>query len=85
MSGTQLGLEIAFYLYPCGLFVTLLSSQSFEFYRDRHGATRQSATDDEQKKASRFYARLIRFFQLILTLILVNPDPLFLGFVARQC
>ncbi|WYZ39997.1 hypothetical protein EsH8_IV_000338 [Colletotrichum jinshuiense] len=71
MSGTQLGLEIAFYLYPCGLFVTLLSSQSFEFYRDRHGATRQSATDDEQKKASRFYARLIRFFQLILTLILL--------------
>jgi len=77
MAATQLGLEVAFYLYPCGLFVTLLSSQSYQFYRDRHGVTRQNATDDEQKRASRFYALLIRCFQLLLSLLLVSrhsPD-----------
>ncbi|KAK1536660.1 ABC transporter [Colletotrichum costaricense] len=71
MAETLLGLEVAFYLYPCGLFVTLLAAQSFQFYRDRHGVTRQTATDDEQKKASRLYARIIWGFQLILSLLLL--------------
>ncbi|KAJ3941599.1 uncharacterized protein N0V96_008312 [Colletotrichum fioriniae] len=71
MAETLLGLEVAFYLYPCGLFVTLLASQSYQFYRDRHGVTRQTATDDEQKKASRLYARIIWGFQLILSLLLL--------------
>lgn len=72
MAETLLGLEVAFYLYPCGLFVTLLAAQSYQFYRDRHGVTRQTATDDEQKKASRLYARIIWGFQLILSLLLVS-------------
>ncbi|GJC95856.1 ABC transporter [Colletotrichum higginsianum] len=72
MAGsTQLGLEVAFYLYPCGLFVTLLSSQSFQFYRERHGVTRQDAIDDEQKRAERLYARVIRALQLIVSLLLL--------------
>ncbi|OLN85668.1 Heavy metal tolerance protein 2 [Colletotrichum chlorophyti] len=69
MAETQLGLEISFYLYPCGLFVTLLGFQSYQFYRERHGAKRVNATTDDQKKASRLYARLIRFFQLILIIV----------------
>ena len=75
MAGVQLGLEVAFYLYPCGLFATLLGSQSVQYYRERHGKpSRDSTADEKQAEATRrFYARLIWCFQLLLSLLLVSP------------
>lgn len=74
-GGVQLGLEVAFYLYPCGLFATLLGSQSVQYYRERHGKPNRDATADEKQADAtrRFYARLIWGFQLVLSLLLVGP------------
>ncbi|KAF6822397.1 heavy metal tolerance protein [Colletotrichum musicola] len=71
MAGTQLGLEVAFYLYPCGLFVTLLGAQSLQFWRERRGGPRQGAPDEKADNLRRFYTRLIWFFQLVLSLVLL--------------
>lgn len=71
MSDTELGLTIAFYLYPCGLFVTLFSSQLIRYrYRDND---KPSATNDEKKaqKAYGLYTQLIWTFQLLLSPLLV--------------
>lgn len=77
-GGVQLGLEIAFYLYPVGLFATLLGSQSVQYYRERHGKPNRDATADEKQAEAtrRFYARLIWCFQLLLSLLLVRPTRL---------
>lgn len=77
-GGVQLGLEIAFYLYPVGLFATLLGSQSLQYYRERHGKPNPDATADEKQAEAtrRFYARLIWCFQLLLSLLLVRPTQL---------
>lgn len=75
MAGrVQLGLEVAFYLYPCGLFATLLGSQSVQYYRERHGKPNRDATADEKQAEAtrRFYARLIWCFQFLLSLLLVS-------------
>jgi hypothetical protein len=80
MAGVQQGLQVAFYFYPCALFTTLLLSQSIQYYRDRHGKLRQDGAIDEKKAESIrwLYARLVWFFQLILSLLLVctsfSPD-----------
>jgi ATP-binding cassette, subfamily B, vacuolar membrane transporter HMT1/ACLQ len=76
MAGVQQGLQVAFYLYPVGLFATLLGSQSVQYYRERHGKPSRDATaDDQQAEATRrFYARLIWCFQLVLSLLLVSPN-----------
>lgn len=73
MAGVQQGLQVAFYFYPCALFTTLLLSQSIQYYRDRHGKLRQDGAIDEKKAESIrwLYARLVWFFQLILSLLLV--------------
>ncbi|KAI3398535.1 hypothetical protein diail_9059 [Diaporthe ilicicola] len=73
MAGVQQGLEVAFYLYPCGLFATLLGSQSVQYYRERHGKLNRDAAADEKQAEStrRFYARLIWCFQLLLSLLLL--------------
>lgn len=65
---------MAFYLYPCGLFATLLGSQSVQYYRERHGKpSRDASADEKQAEATRrFYARLIWCFQLVLSLLLVS-------------
>lgn len=78
MAGVQQGLEVAFYLYPCGLFATLLGSQSVQYYRERHGKPSRDATADEKQAEAtrRFYARLIWCFQLLLSLLLVSPTSL---------
>lgn len=86
MAGVQLGLEIAFYLYPCGLFATLLSSQGVEYYCARKHATSSSSTsaaassdEKDTAKTSRFYARLIWVLQLLLSLLLASPLSLSLS------
>jgi ABC-type transport system involved in Fe-S cluster assembly fused permease/ATPase subunit len=78
MAGVQLGLEVAFYLYPCGLFVVLFASQSIYYYRSRqrriNGADddNDSALDDKEAPGiRRFYARLIWASQFILNLLLL--------------
>ncbi|KAK0705469.1 ABC transporter [Lasiosphaeris hirsuta] len=75
MAGVQLGLQVAFYLYPCGLFVALLTSQSIYYYRARQGrGSINLSNDDSNKNADsirRFYARLIRGCQSILTLLII--------------
>lgn len=72
-GGVQQGLEVAFYLYPCGLFATLLGSESVQYYRERHGKpSRDASADEKQAEATRrFYARLIWCFQLVLSLLLL--------------
>lgn len=76
MAKTQLGLEIALYLFPCGLFLTLLASQTFQFYRDRHRDTRLSATGNGPKEKAeslqRVYVRSIWVLQLVLSLLLLS-------------
>lgn len=72
MARAQQGLEVAFYLYPCGLFVTLLVSQSVQYYRERHGKLSRDATDEKKAEGIRWlFARLIWSFQLLLSLLLV--------------
>ncbi|KUI53152.1 Heavy metal tolerance protein [Cytospora mali] len=72
MAGVQRGLEVAFYFYPCGLFVTLLVSQSVEYYRERHGKLRHDVTDEKTAESiRRLYARLIWCVQFILSLLLI--------------
>jgi hypothetical protein len=76
MAGLQLGLQIAFYLYPVGLVLALLSSQLISYRRRDAG---KSAILDEKavEKVERFYARLIRGLQLLLTptLVIITPSP----------
>lgn len=78
MAGVQQGLEVAFYLYPCGLFATLLTAQSVSYYRARRGhhlAPAAPPTVDDPKRAEslrRFYARLVWVLQLGLSLLLVG-------------
>lgn len=83
MAEVQQGLEVAFYLYPCGIFVALLVSQSIQYYRERHGKLRPDATDEKAVGVRRLYARLIWVIQLILSLLLVCIS-LLVGFVMRR-
>lgn len=72
MAGMQLGLQVAFYLYPCGLFVALLGAQSVQFWRERRGGPRRDAPDEKAVALRKFYNRLIWSFQLILSAVLVR-------------
>lgn len=85
MAGVQLGLEVAFYLYPCGLFVVLFASQSVYYYRERQRRANgdhdvdadadADADDDSNNKEApairRFYARLIWASQFVFNLLLL--------------
>lgn len=73
MAGLQLGLEIAFYLYPVGLFVTLFSIQ---LILHRYRNTGKAPTLDEKsvEKVELFYARLIWILQLLLAPTLVSSS-----------
>lgn len=75
MAGVQLGLQVAFYLYPCGLFATLLSSQSVDYYRERrYGAGDRSSSGGDDKNAQsirQFYSKLIWVLQFLLCILLV--------------
>jgi ATP-binding cassette, subfamily B, vacuolar membrane transporter HMT1/ACLQ len=71
MADTELGLAVAFYLYPFGLFATLFSSQLIRYrYRD---ADEPLAAINEKKgeKVHRLYTNLIWIFQLLLSPLLV--------------
>ncbi|KAI5927537.1 hypothetical protein F4810DRAFT_269324 [Camillea tinctor] len=70
MGSLQIALEVAFYLYPVGLFVTLFSAQLVAFrYRKTHKAP---ATDEKAaEKVVRFYARILWALQLLLTFLLL--------------
>jgi len=65
MAGLELGLEVAFYLYPVGLFVTLFAAQLVA-YRYRDAGTKQPVDEKSVEKVEVFYARLIRIIQLLL-------------------
>lgn len=72
MANTELVLALAFYLYPCGLFVTLFSSQLIRYrYRDE---VNPPAGNNAKKteKAHRLYTKLIWTFQLLLFPLLVR-------------
>lgn len=75
MADAQLGLKIAFYAYPCVIFLTLLGVQSLQFYLSRRRESRPVALDNDQKQKAeaikRFYARLIWILQLALSIILL--------------
>ena len=74
MGSLQPGLEVAFYLYPVGLFVTLFSTQILS-YRYRK-APKAAGTDAKSaEKIERFYSRILWCLQFILTLLLVGSPP----------
>ncbi|KAK3389312.1 ABC transporter [Podospora didyma] len=63
MARVQLGLEVAFYLYPCALFLALAASKSLFYYRTRkHGIP--------QVKDARF-SRLIWACQALLLFLYI--------------
>jgi ATP-binding cassette, subfamily B, vacuolar membrane transporter HMT1/ACLQ len=73
MADAELGLAIAFYLYPCGLFATLFSAQLARYrYRDA-GEPSPAISEKKVQKAHRLYTKLIRIFQLLISLLLVCP------------
>lgn len=80
MVGVQEGLEVAFYLLPCGLFATLLVSQSVAYYLERRRASSTAATEsnrtpeDEKQaeKSRRVYDRLIWAVQAVLSALLAS-------------
>lgn len=82
MAGVQDGLEVAFYLYPCGLFAALLVSQSVAYYRDRRrvnlGSSPVSNTNEKDaEKISRVYNWLIWVTQLLLCVLLASQYSLY--------
>jgi hypothetical protein len=81
MAGAQaeLGLKIAFYCYPCLLFVVLLGTQSLQFYRSRRRAKRAESSGAKSNKNAedtevipRIHARLIWTLQLVLSCLLLT-------------
>ncbi|KAK4445404.1 putative abc heavy metal transporter [Podospora aff. communis PSN243] len=76
MPGPLLGLQVAFYLYPCSLFAALLTSQSIEYYRRRQRESTGDVEDDSQDDKAAVgirhsYSRLVRLSQLVLTVLFV--------------
>ncbi|KAH7146163.1 hypothetical protein EDB81DRAFT_947200 [Dactylonectria macrodidyma] len=74
MAVAELGLKLAFYLYPCLVFVTLLGSQSLQYYLNRRRDSRRNASEEQKQKTDsirRSHARLIWFFQLLLSALLL--------------
>lgn len=79
MGTEQLGLKVAFYLYPCLLLLSLLGAQTVQFFRDRRRArdprSTIDATDGEQKRNAdivrRNYTRPVWFIQIVLSLSLL--------------
>lgn len=72
MKGVQVGLEVAFYLYPCGLFVTLALSQ---LARHQRYNARSSPEVDEKRaeQVNKVHNRIIRVAQaLLLPLLLAS-------------
>ncbi|KAK7738418.1 hypothetical protein SLS62_011406 [Diatrype stigma] len=71
MEKLQLGLEVAFYLYPVGLFATLFGAQALS-YRYRNVSRAAAADEKQAEKIERFYARILWCLQLLLTPLLLT-------------
>src|SRR3569833_2008335 len=74
MNGPRIGLQIAFYMYPCGLFATLITSQSICYYLGRRAADKGGGGGENDKAAAAIrsvYARLMRVLQSLLSLLLL--------------
>ncbi|KAM0273590.1 hypothetical protein ACHAQH_008253 [Verticillium albo-atrum] len=76
MASGELALKIAYYAYPCLLFLTLLGAQSVQYFRNRRRESLHVASQDEASKQDveglkRTYARLIWLLQLVLCLLLL--------------
>lgn len=79
MAEPQLGLKLAFYAYPCLLFLTLLGGQSIQYYYSRRKGSEPSASDAQKQKAAttrRIYEKTIWALQLILSLLLLASTVL---------
>ncbi|KAK5653654.1 hypothetical protein OQA88_8684 [Cercophora sp. LCS_1] len=72
MAGVQFGLEVAFYVYPIGLFLTLGTSQSIYYFRNRSRPQPAEPNDKAADGIRRFYAWLIWLAQAVLA-VLVLP------------
>ncbi|KAI1858131.1 hypothetical protein JX265_010799 [Neoarthrinium moseri] len=70
MAQVQLALEIAFYVYPCGLFATLSLSQLIRHWRDRRNVS--ELADEGTEEFRRFHSRLTWGLQLLLALLLAS-------------
>lgn len=71
MANVELGLAIGFYLYPCGLIVTLLLSQLAR-YRYKYAGSGPQVDEKGVEKTLRFYATCVWLVQLALTPLLVR-------------
>lgn len=76
MANVELGLAIGFYLYPCGLIVTLFLSQLAR-YRYKYAGSGPQVDEKSVEKIQRFYARCAWVVQLGLTPLLVCILPCF--------
>lgn len=77
MATEQLGLKVAFYLYPTLLIVTLLGVQSLQFYRERRrkrsgNASPKPEPRQDAKTTQKKFNGPIWAFQLILCVLLIT-------------
>lgn len=70
MVPLTLGLEVAFYLYPVGLFLALFASQLIA-YRYRNATRSPGVSDETVTRLRKIFTNLIYAVQLILTPTLV--------------
>lgn len=74
MADAELGLKLAFYLYPCLVFATLLGSQTLQYYLNRRRDSRRNASEEQKQKTDsirRSHSHLIWFIQLLLSVLLL--------------
>lgn len=79
MAMDQIGLKVAFYVYPCLLIVTLLGAQTFRFYRDRQrvksgNASPKTEPRHDAEKIKKRFNRTIWVLQLVLSLLLIASN-----------
>lgn len=83
MATDQIGLKVAFYLYPCLLVVTLLGAQTFQFYRERQRVKAGNASKGEPRHDAtviqKRFNRPIWILQLILCLLLITSTVVTVG------
>ncbi|KAL2204909.1 ABC transporter [Sarocladium strictum] len=73
---TELGMRVAFYVYPCLLFVVLLGIQAIQYYRERRQSSLKAAIIAQPKPQSKSLNRtqvwLIWLLQLVLSCLLLG-------------
>jgi|SRR5687767_6307235 len=72
----EVGMRVAFYVYPCLLFVVLLGIQAFQYYREHRQSSSESATSDQSKRKpaslNQTQVWLIWILQLALSCLLLG-------------